>query len=65
VHTAVPDGAGHFRFRFDAGVGLRFALPIWLDVDLLHVWDKIECPVLILGGQHSDLLARSTVDAML
>jgi pimeloyl-ACP methyl ester carboxylesterase len=40
-------------------------LPIWLDVDLWQVWDQIECPVLILRGEHSDLLARSTVDAML
>jgi pimeloyl-ACP methyl ester carboxylesterase len=40
-HSAVPDGAGGFRFRFDPGIGLRFALPIWLDVDLWHVWEKI------------------------
>ncbi|SAL87942.1 alpha/beta hydrolase fold protein [Caballeronia choica] len=64
-HSAVPDDAGGFRFRFDPGIGLRFALPIWLDVELWHVWDQIECPVLILRGEHSDLLARSTVDAML
>ncbi|WP_051180538.1 alpha/beta fold hydrolase [Caballeronia insecticola] len=64
-HSAVPDGTGGFRFRFDPGIGLRFAFPIWLDVDLWHVWEKIGGPVLILRGEHSDLLARSTVGAML
>ncbi|SAK92116.1 alpha/beta hydrolase fold protein [Caballeronia calidae] len=65
VHSAVDDGAGSLRFHFDPGIGLRFAIPILLDVILWHIWDKIECPVLILRGEDSDLLARSTVDAML
>jgi len=64
-HSAVPDGAGAFRFHFDPGIGMRFSLPIYLDVVLWNVWDKIDCPVLILRGEDSDLLARSTVEAML
>jgi pimeloyl-ACP methyl ester carboxylesterase len=64
-HSAVEDDAGRLRFRFDPGIGMRFAIPILLDVILWHVWDKIVCPVLILRGEDSDLLARSTVDAML
>ncbi|WP_208635717.1 alpha/beta fold hydrolase [Caballeronia pedi] len=65
LHSAVDDGAGGLRFHFDPGIGTRFAIPILLDVILWHIWDKIECPVLILRGEDSDLLARSTVDAML
>ncbi|SAL02398.1 alpha/beta hydrolase fold protein [Caballeronia pedi] len=64
-HSAVSDGAGGFRFHFDPGIGMRFAIPILLDVILWHVWDKIDCPVLILRGEDSDLLARSTVETML
>ena len=32
---------------------------------LWQVWDKIDCPVLVLRGEDSDLLARGTVEAML
>ncbi|MFM0203714.1 alpha/beta hydrolase [Paraburkholderia fungorum] len=64
-HSAVPDGAGGFRFHFDPGIGFRFAIPVLLDVVLWQVWDKIDCPVLVLRGEDSDLLTRSTVDAML
>lgn len=64
-HSAVPDGAGGFRFHFDPGIGMRFSIPILLDVILWQIWDKIDCPVLVLRGEDSDLLARSTVDAML
>jgi pimeloyl-ACP methyl ester carboxylesterase len=64
-HSVVPDNAGGFRFHFDPGIGLRFAIPIWLDVVLWHIWDKIACPVLILRGEDSDLLTRSSLDAML
>jgi len=64
-HSAVPDGAGGFRFHFDPGIGMRFAIPIWLDVVLWQLWDKIECPVLIVRGENSDLLAASTVRDML
>ena len=63
-HSAAPDGRGGWRFHFDPGIGARFAVPLWLDVVLWPVWDKIECPVLILRGEHSELLARVTVAEM-
>ena len=36
-----------------------------LDITLWHVWERVSCPVLIVRGEHSDLLTRSTVDRML
>ena len=63
-HSAAPDDRGGLRFHFDPGIGARFGIPLWLDVVLWQVWDKIECPVLILRGEHSELLARSTVCEM-
>jgi pimeloyl-ACP methyl ester carboxylesterase len=64
THSAVPDAAGGFRFHFDPGIGMRFAVPIMLDVVMWQLWDRIECPVLILRGEDSDLLAASTVSEM-
>ena len=65
VHSAVGDPQGGWRFHFDPAIGARFGAPIWLDIVLWHVWDKIECPVLILRGADSDLLSGHTVEQML
>jgi pimeloyl-ACP methyl ester carboxylesterase len=34
------------------------------DVDLWHVWDKIQCPVLVLRGQKSIALQPETAERM-
>ncbi len=64
-HSAAPDPTGGFRFHFDPAIGARFAIPIYLDVVLWQLWDKIDCPVLILRGEDSDLLCDSTTRDML
>ncbi len=65
THSAVPNGEGGFRFHYDPAIGARFAIPIWLDVVLWQLWDRIECPVLVLRGEDSDLLSADTVALML
>jgi len=65
LHSAVANPSGGFRFHFDPAIGARFAIPIWLDIVLWTLWDKIECPVLVLRGEDSDLLSSDTVDLML
>jgi len=65
LHSAAPDPSGGLRFHFDPAIGARFAIPIWLDIVLWALWDKIECPVLILRGEDSDLLSSDTVEMML
>jgi len=62
--SAVPDGAGGLRFHFDPRIGMRFAIPIWLDVVLWQLWDRIDCPVLLLHGADSDLIDAKTVADM-
>jgi len=62
--SAAPDGAGGLRFHFDPRIGMRFAIPIWLDVVLWQLWDQIDCPVLLLRGADSDLIDARTVDDM-
>ena len=47
--AALPLRSGHRQ---------RFAIPIVLDIVLWQLWDPIDCPVLILRGEDSDLLSR-------
>jgi len=63
--SAVAAGDGRLRFHYDPAIGQRFAIPLWLDVVLWQLWDRIECPVLILRGEHSDLLSAETVAQMM
>ncbi len=65
LHSAVPGPSGGFCLHFDPAIGARFAVPMWLDISLWALWDKIDCPVLILRGEDSDLLSSDTVDLML
>jgi len=39
--------------------------PIWYDIVLWQLWDKVRCPTLILRGADSDLLEAGTVAQML
>jgi pimeloyl-ACP methyl ester carboxylesterase len=65
VHSAVPDAAGGLRFHYDPAIGMRFSIPIWYDIVLWQLWDKVRCPTLILRGADSDLLEAGTVAQML
>jgi pimeloyl-ACP methyl ester carboxylesterase len=65
LHSAVPDEAGGWRFHFDPAIGSRFAVPMWLDIVLWQLWDRIAGPVLIMRGENSDLLSTETVALML
>lgn len=63
--SAVPDARGGFRFHFDPAIGNRFAIPIWFDIVLWQLWERIACPVFVLRGAESDLLAARTVEEMM
>ena len=58
----LPDGS--WQFRYDPGIGDSFKVGAIQDVDLSPLWDKVSCPVLITRGEDSDLLLKSTFDAM-
>jgi len=55
---------GTLRLHYDPRIAETFALTSDRDVHLWSVWDRIECPVLVLRGAHSDLLLRETADEM-
>ncbi len=62
--SAVPAEEGGFRFHYDPAIGGRFGVPLLFDVVLWQLWDRIECPVLIIRGAQSDLLAADTAQQM-
>jgi pimeloyl-ACP methyl ester carboxylesterase len=74
VHSARPAEQGGYALRYDPGIGqaLRGHLdpefPLGPDllrgVDLWGVWNKIECPTLVLRGVESDVLTGAIVEEM-
>ena len=63
-HSVVEDDGGVCASTYDPASRTRFAVPLMLDVVLWHLWESIDCPVLILRGEDSDLLSAATVDEM-
>jgi len=63
-HSArrLPDG--RFGLAYDPGIGKAFTAQPLDDVDLWPVWDRIQCPVLVLRGVDSDLLLPETAEEM-
>ena len=51
--------------NYDPAISNDFLLwPAMLDIALWHVWERVDCPVLILRGETSDLLLPETVNRM-
>src|SRR5574337_403631 len=63
-HSAVRDDRGGLRFHFDPAIARRFMVPIVLDIVLWRLWERIACPVLVLRGEHSNILSAATVAEM-
>lgn len=59
-----PDGAGAYRLHYDPRIALPFRRTADRDLDVWSMWDRITCPVLVLRGQHSDLLLAETARQM-
>jgi pimeloyl-ACP methyl ester carboxylesterase len=58
-----PDGG--FAMVYDPALGDVFrATPAAEDIDMWPVYERIGCPTLVLRGAESDLLERSTLEAM-
>ena len=62
-HSVAADGKW-LRLHYDPAIVVQFSRPLLLDVSLWRVWEHVECPVLILRGEHSDLLLPNTVAEM-
>jgi pimeloyl-ACP methyl ester carboxylesterase len=58
-----PDGS--YRMHYDPALAVPFAAqPQDRDLDLWVFYDQIRCPTLVLRGEQSDLLTRTTAEAM-
>ncbi len=64
THSVMPLETGGFRLNFDPAIITPFALPLLTDLLFWHLWDRIDCPVLIVRGEASDFLLRETVMQM-
>jgi pimeloyl-ACP methyl ester carboxylesterase len=64
MHVAKHDEHGKWRFRYDPGIGKNFHAAPPADVDMRYYWRQVHGPVLVVRGEHSDLLTAATLDEM-
>lgn len=65
-HSSRPDpSGGGLRLHYDPALAVPFKDGFDADVSLWPLWDAISCPVLILRGGESDILADDTAATML
>ena len=63
IHAAKNEG-GKWRFRYDPGIGKNFHAAAPADIDLRPYWNAVRGPVMVIRGEHSDLLLAETLEEM-
>lgn len=63
LHSAEP-AEGGWRLRYDPGIARNFRAQEPADVDLRPFWGLVRGPVLVVRGEHSDLLLPETFEEM-
>lgn len=63
-HGHHPTEDGTVRLSYDPDIAAVFQAQPPEDLDLWPVWDRVQCPVLILRGADSDLLSAETARDM-
>lgn len=64
LNVARHDEDGKWRFRYDPKVARNYAAAPLADVDLRAYWNALPGPVLVIRGEHSDLLLPETLEEM-
>lgn len=64
-HGVRRDGEGGWRLHHDPAIAVPYRRTFDGDLDWWAVWNRIECPVLVLRGTESDTLLEDTVERML
>jgi pimeloyl-ACP methyl ester carboxylesterase len=64
IHSARRCDDGKWRFRYDPAVANNFHAAPLADVDLRAFWSRVPGPVLVIRGEHSDLLLAETLEEM-
>jgi len=62
--TSRRTAEGRWQLSYDPGIAVPFRTSASAGGDLWPIWDAIRCPTLVLRGAESDLLSKSTADAM-
>jgi pimeloyl-ACP methyl ester carboxylesterase len=61
---SVREADGRYALAYDPGIVEPLRDMQRADFDIWQLWDRIRCPVLVLRGAESDVLQRSTAEAM-
>ncbi len=64
-HSIARSPDGRFQLLVDPGIGHAFRPVMFYNVSLWRQWESIRCPVLVLRGEHSDLLTRDVARSMM
>ena len=64
ITSSKQDEEGRWRFRYDPGIAVNFHAAAPVDVNLRAFWSAVHGPVLVIRGEHSDLLLASTLEEM-
>jgi pimeloyl-ACP methyl ester carboxylesterase len=63
--SLIEEKDGRTRLSYDPAIVASFPSPEEVkDVDLWPVWERVQCPTLILRGAESDILTRETAQKM-
>ena len=63
-HSIERTEDGRYRMLCDPGIAQAFRPGLLYNLNLWKYWDAIQCPTLLLRGEHSDLLLRDTAEQM-
>ena len=55
---------GRVALHYDPGIAKPIRSSFAVDVDMWRWWDRISIPVMVIRGQHSDLLLPATMERM-
>jgi pimeloyl-ACP methyl ester carboxylesterase len=64
LHGVERGEDGRYRMLYDPAIVRAFRPSFLYNLNLWHYWDVIRRPVLVLRGEHSDLLLKTTADEM-
>jgi pimeloyl-ACP methyl ester carboxylesterase len=63
-HSIQRTEDGRYRMLCDPGIARAFRPGLLYNLNLWKYWDAVQCPTLLLRGEHSDLLLRDTAQQM-
>jgi pimeloyl-ACP methyl ester carboxylesterase len=64
-HNTRREDDGCWVMNYDPGIAHTLTQSPPEDISLWPLWDRIDCPTLVIRGERSDVLLRATADEML